>query len=186
MLFNSKTLYSIITRQIPSWEGISPFCRRLPRHYIDVIMSAMASQISVSLVCATVYSGANQRKHRSSASLAIVRESGGFPSQRPVTRKMFPFDDVIVGILSEADVRCSIWNATLVTIITRSTILAYYLYVKSLQLIWISGKRKWDLRVPDLQASGRDTFEFVFDCLVEMENAKLGNSNIFVTTQARE
>ena len=43
-------------------------------HYNDVIMSAMASQItSLTIVYSTVYSGADQWKHQSSASLAFVR-----------------------------------------------------------------------------------------------------------------
>ena len=43
------------------------------RHYIDVIMSTMASQItSLTVVYSTVYSDADQRKHQSSASLAFV------------------------------------------------------------------------------------------------------------------
>ena len=47
-------------------------------HYNDVIMVAMASQITgVSIVCSTVYSGGNQRKHQSSASLACVCVWGG-------------------------------------------------------------------------------------------------------------
>ena len=42
-------------------------------HSCDVIMSTMTSQtISVAIVCSTVYSGADQRKHQSSASLAFV------------------------------------------------------------------------------------------------------------------
>ena len=42
-------------------------------HYIDVIMSTMASQItSLTVVYSTVYSDADQRKHQSSASLAFV------------------------------------------------------------------------------------------------------------------
>ena len=42
-------------------------------HYDDVIMSAIASQItSLTIVYSTVYSGADQRKHQSSASLAFV------------------------------------------------------------------------------------------------------------------
>ena len=46
-------------------------------HYNDVIMSTMASQItSLTIVYSTVYSGTNQRKHQSSASLA-----GEFPTQ---------------------------------------------------------------------------------------------------------
>ena len=43
-------------------------------HYGDVIMGAMASQItSPTIVYSTVYSDAGQRKHQSSASLAFVR-----------------------------------------------------------------------------------------------------------------
>ena len=43
-------------------------------HYNDDIMSALASQITrFTIVYSTVYSGTNQRKHQSSASLAFVR-----------------------------------------------------------------------------------------------------------------
>ena len=39
---------------------------KMVRHYSDVIMGAMASQItSLTIVCSTVYSGADQRKHQS-------------------------------------------------------------------------------------------------------------------------
>ena len=42
-------------------------------HYNDVIMGAMASQItSLTIVYSTVYSGEDQREHESSASLAFV------------------------------------------------------------------------------------------------------------------
>ena len=65
-------------------------------------MSTMASQITgASIVCSAFCSGADQRKHQSSTSLAFVRENspvtGEFPAHKgQVTRKMFPFDDVIV------------------------------------------------------------------------------------------
>ena len=70
-------------------------------HYDDVIMTMLASQItSLTVVYSIVYSGVNQRKHQSSASLAFVREIHrgpvNFPHKWPVTRKMFPFDDVII------------------------------------------------------------------------------------------
>ena len=43
-------------------------------HYNDVIMTTIASQItSLTVVSSIVYSGADQRKHQSSASLAFVR-----------------------------------------------------------------------------------------------------------------
>ena len=70
-------------------------------HYNDVIMSAMASQItSLAIGYSSVYSGEGQRKHRSSASLAFVRGIQQWPlnspHKGPVTRKMFPFDDVVM------------------------------------------------------------------------------------------
>ena len=43
-------------------------------HYDDVIMTTLASQItSLTVVYSIVYSGVDQRKHQSSASLAFVR-----------------------------------------------------------------------------------------------------------------
>ena len=64
-------------------------------------MGAMASQItSLTNVYSTVYSDAYQRKHQSSASLAFLqgihRSPVNSPHKVPVTRKMFPFDDVIM------------------------------------------------------------------------------------------
>ena len=75
------------------------------QHYDDVIMSTIASQItSLTIVYSTVYSGADQSKHQSSASLAFVwgihRGPVNSPHKWPVTRKMFPFDDVIMKMLS--------------------------------------------------------------------------------------
>ena len=64
-------------------------------------MSAMAYQITgVSIVYSTVSSDADQRKHQSFASLAFVRGIHQWlvnsPHKRPVTRKMYSFDDVIM------------------------------------------------------------------------------------------
>ena len=75
--------------------------RNTDRHYSDAIMGAMASQItSLAIVYSTVYSGADQRKHQSSASLPFVRGIHRRPVNSllkwPVTRKMSPFDDVIM------------------------------------------------------------------------------------------
>ena len=73
-------------------------------YYDDVIMGAMASQItSLTIVYSTVYSDADQRKNQNSVSLAFVRgiHRGpvNSPHKWPVTRKMFPFDDVIMKIV---------------------------------------------------------------------------------------
>ena len=75
--------------------------RRMSHHYDDVIMGAIASQItSLTIVYSTVYSDADQRKHQSSASLAFVwgihRGPVNSPHKWPVTRKMFPYDEVIM------------------------------------------------------------------------------------------
>ena len=64
-------------------------------------MNTMASQItSLTIVYSTVYPGAYQRKHQSSATLAFVRgirrSPMNSPHKGPVMRKMFPFNDVIM------------------------------------------------------------------------------------------
>ena len=70
-------------------------------HYSDVIMSVEASQItSLTIVYSALYSGADQRKHQSSASLAFVlgihRWLVNSLHKWPVMQKMFPFDDIII------------------------------------------------------------------------------------------
>ena len=72
------------------------------RLYDEIIMGAMASQItSFTIVYSTVYLGADQIK-QSYASLAFVwgidRGPVNSPHKGPVTRKMFLFDDVIMDI----------------------------------------------------------------------------------------
>ena len=81
----------------------------------------MVCQItSVSNIYSTVYSGADQRKHQSSAPLAFVRGIHRSPvnssHKGPVTGKMFPFDDVIMGCLwtrrSRSIKRCILYCCT--------------------------------------------------------------------------
>ena len=76
---------------------------RVVVHYGD-IMDTVASQItSLTIVYSTVWSDADQRKHQSSASLAFEWEIHRWPVNSPhkwlVTRKMFPFDDVIMHLV---------------------------------------------------------------------------------------
>ena len=72
---------------------------------------------SLTIVCSPVYSGADQRKHQRSASLAFVWEIHPWPvispHKWPVTRKMFPFDDVIIvfGVINVLADRLASWNA---------------------------------------------------------------------------
>ena len=64
----------------------------------------MASQTTgVSIVYSSVCSGVDERKHQSSASLAFVRGTHlpvNSSHKEPATRKMLPFDDVIVWCVS--------------------------------------------------------------------------------------
>ena len=107
--FDDKLLpKSILTyHQVDSeWPGIQDFAAC---HYSDVIMRAMASQIAgVSIVCTAVCS--DKKTHQSFASLAFVRGIHRWPVNSPhkgsVTRKMFPFDTVI--ILSRWP--CRVWR----------------------------------------------------------------------------
>ena len=82
-----------------------PFCITVRNvgayHYNAVIMNTMTSETtSVSIIYSTINSGADQRKHQSSASLAFVRgihrSPVNSPHKGPVTRKMFPSDNVIM------------------------------------------------------------------------------------------
>ena len=71
-------------------------------HYCEVIMGATASQFtSPMIVYSTVHSGADHRKYQSSASLAFVGVIHPWPVNSPhkwpVTRKIVPLDDVIMG-----------------------------------------------------------------------------------------
>ena len=93
-------------------------------HYNDVIMSMTASQItSFTIVYSTVYSGVDQREHHSSVSLAFVRGIHRWPVNSPhkwpVTRKMFPYDDVIMIYGPYVQMICSnliIWQGTRIMI----------------------------------------------------------------------
>ena len=72
----------------------------IPSHYSEVVMSAMASQITgVSTACLTVCSGSENKTSKLCVTGLCEGSppvSGGSPKKWPVTRKMFPFNDVIM------------------------------------------------------------------------------------------
>ena len=76
------------------WTG-SRWCTTLPGEIISGISSLAHTG------CSAVCSGTDQRNHQSSASLAFVRGIHQWlvdsPHKGPVTQKMFPFYDVIMG-----------------------------------------------------------------------------------------
>ena len=90
--------YSSITVTGQAYDTVHP-----KNHYKDVIMITVASQITSLTVVSIIYSGADQRKHRSSASLAFVRgihRDRWIPRTKgQVTQNMFPFDDIIMNTL---------------------------------------------------------------------------------------
>ena len=99
---NMPTSFQMMDCKSIIWNNEGPIHWRIS-HYNDVIMGSMTSLItSLKIVYSTVYSGADRRKHQSSASLAFVRGIHRWPVNSPhigpVTRKMFPFDDVIMAV----------------------------------------------------------------------------------------
>ena len=85
------------------------FSRRV--HYNDIIMSAVASQItSLTIVYSTIYSVTDQRKHQSSTSQAFMRGIYRWlvnsPQEGPVTQKLFPLDDIIMKSYYRAALYC--------------------------------------------------------------------------------
>ena len=103
VLFNEHITGQVVAHLVGSRISCS-ICHLKLQHHNDVIMDAIASQItSLTIVYSTVYSDADQRKHQSSSSLAFVlgihRWPVKSPHKWPVTRKMFPFDEVIMGYL---------------------------------------------------------------------------------------
>ena len=85
----------LVNSVLQRWTKISSV------HYCEVIMGAVASKItSLTIVYSTVYLDADQSIHQNSALLVFVRGihhgPANSPHKWPVTRKMFPFDDVIM------------------------------------------------------------------------------------------
>ena len=137
LLCNAMFVYKGLNDSIHTYQccftGIrqSRDCPSASEHYHDVIMSAMASQItSFTIVYSTVFSGADQRKHQSSASQAFVQGIHRWPvnSQHkwPVTRKMFPFDDVIMS--NPKDMIKIVWYMT-ITKYDKSWTVCIYLWM---------------------------------------------------------
>ena len=138
----------------PAWKRLA--CRflvmftsglaflRYNHHYCDVIwarwrIKSPASQLfTQSLIQA-------QRKHQRSASLTFVRGIHRWPvnspHKLPVTRKMFPFDDVIMRAQSEIESPAAWRNPFLVFIMSVADILLVVLYCvvrKRISIIYVS------------------------------------------------
>ena len=115
-------------------------CLNAPRHYSDIIMSTKASQITAVLMgCSIVRSGTDQTKHQSSVQLDFVRGIHRWPvdspHKGPVTRAMFPFDDVITWT------NCDVHQRDLLALLTGQCLLEYSRY------IYISPNCVWDLHI---------------------------------------
>ena len=126
-----------------------------PYHYTDVLMGAIASQItSLTIVYSTVYSDADQRKHQSSAPLAFVRWTGEFPAR-----------------MASNAVKVSIWwrhhdgqwvvclsfqvnrNATFVIVVLRA--MSYYIASWYVESLWLTVSLSIDTKESDF--TGKST-----------------------------
>ena len=127
IFLNQTLFFKITTLALEQWYDCPNTSEVIQKnHYSDVIMSALASQItSFTIFYSTVYSGADQRKHQSSAFVCVgwgvggggvgvggggvgvwgvgggggggnSPMTGGVPTQRSVRWRMSPFDDVII------------------------------------------------------------------------------------------
>ena len=124
-------------------------------HYSDVISSTMASQITnVKMVCSTVSSGADQRKYQRSALLAFVRGvhqwPGNSPHKGPVTRKMFPFDDVMMMVNGTPKIYSCEYSADMVLSFFCSFFILNSIFISYFQLT--------------------DELSFVFYCTFQFQN----------------
>ena len=101
-LWMKKWMVCAIMSWRSSWDGVLFFSLHGRLTYMHMFMFLC---ISCELWHLMLYSGEVQRKHQSSASLAFVRRIHRWlvnsPHQWPVTRKMFPFDDVIMSCSNE-------------------------------------------------------------------------------------
>ena len=123
-------------------------------HYNSVIMSVMAYQItSLTNVYSTVYSRRRSKKIWKLQSLAFVRGiqrwSVKSPHKGPLTRKMFPFDDVIMLSVATAMAcsghTCNIhaWSVTSVMVIPKKKLATYWNGGKCLSNLHQSRKEVW-------------------------------------------
>ena len=79
LLYKENAFENVVSKMVailsrPQYQGISGvIAKTVQIHYNDVRMTTMASQITSLVVgYSAVFSGADQRKHQSSASLAFV------------------------------------------------------------------------------------------------------------------
>ena len=126
-------------------------------HYSDVIMGAVASEItSFTIVYATIYSGADQRKHQSSASLAFVwgfhRWPVNSPHKWPIRRRhqedpgswstfnwpIFPCDLNSMRILICSDTNC-------INVINPFSTTWYLQCIGLCKIQWQSDGQEWNL-----------------------------------------
>ena len=129
-------------------------------HYYDVIMGMIASQItSLTIVYLSVYSDADQRKHQSSASLAFVwgihRGPVNSPHKWPVTRKMFPFDDVIM-----------YWQTLLFPVVTQRLHITVFTFIQPPEIIlWTEFNRLDFLSYTTIKQNGQFQKIYISMCV---------------------
>ena len=135
-------------------------------------MSVMASQITcLTIVYSTVYSGADQRKHQSCASLAFVRGIHRWPvnspHKGPVARKMYPFDDVIMDAHATGELKFKWWDNLLFQVGGHILLTAVMMTSSNGRIFWVTGHlcgeftgHRW---IPHTQRPVTRSFDVFFD-----------------------
>ena len=94
----SYTYRSIVWNDVDTLQWHHNECHGFSNHW----------HIQFSTACSTICSGAHQRTHQSSTSLAFVRGIHQWlvysPQKGPVMQRMFPYDDVIIKMSPECSI----------------------------------------------------------------------------------
>ena len=125
-------------------------------HYIDVIMTTMASQITIlTVVYSIVYSGVDQGKHQSSASLTYVR---GIHRDRWIPRRKGLLRGKCFHLMTSS---CSIW-------LRHRSFASWGLHKLWCWPCWInrsSTMSDWSTRVTSVSTNAEDVFLCVCVCV---------------------
>ena len=94
LTIDTQWVYDVVLLVIPSLSSLQIWALQWRHNGRDGISNHQPHNYY--MVYSNVYSGGDQRKHQCSVSLAFARGPVNSPHKWPVTRKMFPFDDVIM------------------------------------------------------------------------------------------
>ena len=188
--FCSQIMHNNNTCTLPNKAIYPAFCLKVynihrvtkhVQHYNDVIWARWRLKSPASwMFTQPFFQGADQRKHQRSASLAFVRGIHRWPvnspHKGPVTRKMFPFDDVIMKRRQSMPQTHPCWMSSVWGLLNICSLL--FLYVK----FWLSKRTDEKIQITlvrCLRSSAAVT-------LVKYERGVLQATSILITLKNTE